>query len=136
MEFIYAIMPLIGWLVAGCTKFAVNFLRHRKKAFQLIGNGGFPSTHTTIVTSTTMLIGFTVGFFTPIFGLAITFLYITIIDATGIRRTVGKQAKVLNKYVIVEKEKPLRERQGHNYIEVGGGLVLGTLLAFLLSRFI
>ncbi|WP_374703351.1 divergent PAP2 family protein [Bacillus sp. V3-13] len=132
----YFLIPFIAWFVAGSTKFMVNYLRFRKNAFQLIGNGGFPSTHTTIVTSITMLIGFTEGFYTPIFGLAITFLYITIIDATGIRRSVGKQATVINKHVILEKEKHLRESQGHNYIEVLGGIVLGTLIAYLISRLI
>jgi uncharacterized protein len=136
LEIIYIIMPFIGWVVAGVVKFAVNYIRHGKEALELIGNGGFPSTHTTVVTSTVMLIGFSEGFLTPIFGLALTFLYITIIDATGIRRTVGRHASVINKYVNTKEEKPLRERQGHNHLEIAGGLFLGSVLAFFMSRFL
>jgi uncharacterized protein len=95
-------------------------------------DGGFPSTHTTVVTSTIMLIGFTEGFSTPIFGLGVAFLYITIIDATGIRRTVGKHATVINEKLF-DKERVLRERQGHNLVEVLGGIALGSLVGFLIS---
>lgn len=135
MEFIFILTPFIAWLVAGVTKFIINYIRYNRKAFSLIGNGGFPSTHTTVVTSTTMLIGFYKGFNTPIFGLAVTVLYIIIIDALGIRKAVGKHAQVLNKYVVINtKEEILRERQGHNHMEVFGGLVLGIFLAYVIYK--
>jgi uncharacterized protein len=132
MSFFYIITPFIGWLAAGTLKFLVNYIRFGKEAFHLVGNGGFPSTHTTVVTSTIMLIGFAEGFSTPIFGLGVAFLYITIIDATGIRRTVGKHATVINEKLF-NKERVLRERQGHNMVEVLGGMALGSLVGFLMN---
>ena len=67
----YIFMPALAWVVAGCCKFLVNFIRFRKDAVSLIGYGGFPSTHTTILSSVTFLIGFREGFETPIFSLGL-----------------------------------------------------------------
>lgn len=129
MNYIYAVLPMIAWLCSGCMKFAINYIRFGREARSRIGNGGFPSTHTAVVSSAVMLVGFIEGFNTPIFSLGIAFLMITVIDATGIRRALGEHAKHLN--VLAVPEKKLRESQGHNRIEVLGGLVLGTILAYV-----
>lgn len=129
MTYLYAILPMIAWLVSGCLKFAINYIRFGQEARSRIGNGGFPSTHTAVVSSAVMLIGFIEGFNTPMFSLGVAFLMITVIDATGIRRALGEHAKHLN--VVAKPEKLLRETQGHNRIEVLGGFVLGTLLAYI-----
>ena len=115
-------------------KFAINFIRFRGQAVNLIGNGGFPSTHTTVMSSTVFLIGFSEGVAAPVFGLGVAVLMITIIDALGIRRAVGKQANAINRYILPGNngQPLLRERQGHSPIEVLGGLVLGFVLAYIL----
>ncbi|MFE4200635.1 divergent PAP2 family protein [Aneurinibacillus aneurinilyticus] len=131
---LYAIAPFIGWFVAGVMKFCVNYLRFGSEARDRIGNGGFPSNHTTIMTTTVMLIGFREGFATPMFGLGVAVTYIVIIDAMGLRRHVGRHATHLNRMNEKEKTyKKLRESMGHNGIEVLGGLVLGSLLGYVLS---
>lgn len=132
-EYKYVLMPGLAWLGAGSLKFAVNFIRFRRQAFQYIGNGGFPSTHTTMITSTTALIGLKEGLHSPLFGLGLTVAMIIMIDAMGIRRTIGKHAAMLN--VHINTEKPLRERQGHKPYEVAGGIVWGTLLAVCWNQF-
>lgn len=129
MSYIYAVLPVIAWLCSGCMKFAINYIRFGAEARQRVGNGGFPSTHTAVVSSAVMLIGFKEGFNTPFFSLGMAFLMITIIDATGIRRALGEHAKHLN--VVAKPARKLRETQGHNVVEVIGGLVLGTLLGYL-----
>lgn len=121
----YFLAPFIGWLVSGCTKFAVNYFRYGKEARSRIGNGGFPSTHTTIMTTTVTLIGWNEGFTSAIFGLGVAVTYIVIIDATGLRRAVGKHATALN---VLDSKAKLRESMGHTRIEVIGGLVLGALM--------
>jgi acid phosphatase family membrane protein YuiD len=93
---LYPVLPFIAWLVSGTLKYAVNRVRHGRDARKLIGNGGFPSTHTSVVSSVTMLIGFDQGWGTPLFGLAIAVTYIIMIDAVGIRRAVGENAKRIN----------------------------------------
>lgn len=127
----YFIAPLIGWFVAGVLKFIINYIRYGKEARSRVGNGGFPSNHTTIVTTVTMLIGFSEGFTSPIFGLGVAVIMIVIIDASGLRRHVGYHAESLNKLVGNENGKKHRESMGHTKVEVLGGLVLGTLLGYL-----
>ena len=133
MNHLYPIVPVFAWLVAGTTKFIVNYIRFRKEAVALIGNGGFPSTHTTVISSTVFFAGLVEGIFNPIFSLGLAVLMITVFDAMGLRRAVGKQAAVLNQSVIPEKTlERLRERQGHTPFEVLGGLLVGFLSAFFL----
>ena len=135
MDYKYAITPILAWFVAGTVKFIVNYIRFRSEAANLIGNGGFPSNHTTVISSVVFLIGFTEGMATPIFGLGVAVFMITIIDAMGIRRAVGKHAAMINQYVVPETSATLlRERQGHTPVEVMGGLALGFLMAFVLYR--
>ncbi|MRB78819.1 divergent PAP2 family protein, partial [Bacillus thuringiensis] len=103
--YLYCVLPFIAWVASGVLKFLVNYLRSGKDAFRLVGNGGFPSTHTTILSSMVMTIGFHEGFNTPMFGIGMAILTIVIIDATGLRRTVGKHARMLNKHISSEEEK-------------------------------
>lgn len=123
----YVILPFAAWVIAGCLKFAVNFIRRGKEAKSLIGYGGFPSTHTTILSSGVFSVGFSEGFQTPIFAFALSVLIITIIDAHGLRRHIGLHAKEIN----AAHNTNLRERMGHSYFEIFGGLVLGFALAYV-----
>lgn len=142
---LYGLAPFIGWFVSGSLKFLLNYLKYGKEARKKVGNGGFPSTHTTVMVTTTCLIGLHEGFSHPVFGLGVAVTFIIIIDATGLRRAVGKHAAVLNR-LVAEKESPadhaeapLRESMGHTKWEIAGGIVLGTLLAtglHLLSQII
>lgn len=133
---IYILLPFVAWVTAGCCKFAVNYLRHGSMAKELIGYGGFPSTHTTVLSSVIFFEGFRDGFCTAYFSFGVGVLLLLIIDAHGLRRKVGEQAAVINK--LQEKLyghdfKPLRERMGHQWHEIGGGLLLGLLLGWLAS---
>lgn len=123
---IYMAMPFIAWCVAGCVKFAINYLRFGQEAKSLIGYGGFPSTHTTIMSSVVFFAGFIEGFATPLFSVGMGGLLVLIIDAHGLRRKIGEQASVLNS---LQDAKVLRERMGHSWLEIFGGLVLGIILA-------
>ena len=125
---IYIFMPFLAWGVAGCLKFVINYLRFGRNAKTLIGYGGFPSTHTTILSSVVFLAGFKEGFATSVFSLGLGSLLILVIDAHGLRRKVGEQAKVLNR---LQKDTILRERMGHSFLEISGGLFLGALLAYI-----
>lgn len=130
----YFLAPFIGWFVSGCLKYIINRIRFGRDAAQkYAGNGGFPSTHTSTIATVTFLVGFSEGWLSPIFGLGVGMLFIAMIDATGLRNAVGKQASLLN---VLHQEnadyKPLRERMGHSRIEVLGGLVVGFMTSFIL----
>jgi uncharacterized protein len=136
---LYFLAPFIGWLVSGTIKFLINYIRFGNEAKSRIGNGGFPSTHTTVMVTPTFLIGLNEGFLSPIFGLAVAITYIIIIDATGLRRAVGNHAKLINEMVIKDKElnhkqyNRLRESMGHSVFEVIGGILTGILTATILN---
>lgn len=135
---LYPALPFVAWVVSGTLKYAVNRIRHGGDgARRLVGNGGFPSTHTSVVSSVAMLIGFDQGWGTPLFGLAVALTYIVMIDAVGIRRAVGESAKRINalsrEIAAAGEAGLLRERQGHTRVEVLGGLAVGTLLGWLAS---
>lgn len=127
----YVLAPFIGWFISGCLKFSINFFRYGSEAKNRIGNGGFPSTHTTIITTPVMLIGFKEGFTSSIFGLGCAVAVIVIIDAVGLRKAIGRHAVSLNS---MNSSLKLRESMGHNKFEVLGGLVLGTCIALLMLK--
>lgn len=121
----YVIAPFIGWFISGFIKFAINYIRFGSDAKNRIGNGGFPSTHTCIMTTTISLIGWNEGFTSAVFGLGVAITYIVVIDATGLRRAVGKHAESLNNLNTVMKH---RTSMGHTKIEVLGGLAIGFII--------
>lgn len=119
----YALLPIISWLIAGSIKFILNYINSESKVLELIGDGGFPSTHTTLITSVTTFIGLYEGINTPFFAISLTVLMITVFNALGIRKRVGQHAEILNRDVLKSCE--LRERSGHSLCEILGGLVIG-----------
>ena len=96
MDYVYAITPFVAWLVAGSLKFLVNSARAGKPAFGLIGYGGLPSNHSAIVSSMAALIALREGIGSPAFGVALTLAFIVILDASSLRKQVGRQAKAIN----------------------------------------
>jgi len=135
----YFIAPIIGWFASGTIKYIINYFRYKGKAKEHIGTGGFPSTHTTVITTPTVLIGLNEGFTSPIFGLAVAVMIIVIMNAKGLRREVGKHAKMLNE--IIDKERlnnkdtftTQREKIGHSYFEIIGGIILGLILGIIIK---
>lgn len=132
MDLSYALIPFIAWLVAGCTKFAVNCLRERRLAFDLIGYGGLPSNHSAIVSSIAALIAFRDGIENPAFGVAVAFAFIVLLDANSLRRQVGLHARAINS--LQSSDMPsLRERMGHSRIEIAAGIAVGIATAWLIN---
>ena len=124
---LYIFMPIIAWIIAGSMKFLLNYIRFGNQARSMIGYGGFPSTHTTIMSSVVFLAGFRNGFETSLFSLGLGALLIVVIDAHGLRRKVGEQAHIINN---MQDKTILRERIGHSWSEILGGFVLGILIAY------
>ena len=133
-DYSYALTPLLAWLLAGASKFAVNSLRAKRLAFDLIGYGGMPSNHSAIVSSIPTLIALKEGITHPAFGVAITLAFIVMLDASSLRRQVGQHAVVINRLtVILPEQQFLRERMGHTYIEIAAGILVGIAVATVVS---
>lgn len=134
MDYSYLLTPLLAWLVAGSLKFLVNSVRAGRLAFDLIGYGGLPSTHCAVVASTATLLALREGIDHPAFGVALTLLIIVVLDAGSLRRQVGHHASALNRLLGSDPQhKPLRERMGHNYVEIVAGVITGCLVAALVD---
>jgi acid phosphatase family membrane protein YuiD len=126
--------PFVAWLVAGGLKFVVNTLRRRRPAFADIGYGGFPSTHTSVVSAPVALIALNGGWATPVFSLALALLVVVILDAVSLRRQIGFHAERLNLLMRdVAGHVPVRERIGHRFGEILGGVATGAAVAYALK---
>lgn len=96
-----------------------------------------PSSHSATVASLTTVTGIYYGVQSIPFLIVLVFTLITMFDAAGVRRNVGRQAAILNKMLddLYEKgavpEKRLKELLGHTPIEVFMGAFLGIMITFL-----
>jgi acid phosphatase family membrane protein YuiD len=130
------IAGLIAWAVAQVIKIPLDYLRTRRWNWALLlTTGGMPSSHSSLMTSTTLAIGLYDGFDSPIFALGVVMTMIVTYDAAGVRQQAGIHAQRIN--VIVAEllkghpinERDLREVLGHTPLEVVGGILLGLAVA-------
>ncbi len=142
----YLVAPLAAWLTAGTLKFIINRLRAKDthnaaaEARSLIGNGGMPSNHTTIVFTMVFLTAFREGWGSPFDGIALTVAATAIIDAMDLRIKTGRHAAAINQLIATLPDahkpanwKPLRERMGHTPPEVFGGILTALAVATALN---
>lgn len=134
MDFSYALTPFLAWLVAGVMKFGINSLKAKQLAFGLIGYGGLPSNHSAIVSSMAALIALKEGVEHPAFGVAITLAFIVMLDASSLRRQVGRHAAAINALTVSsQRHHPLRERMGHTPVEIAAGVLVGVVVAAVVN---
>lgn len=127
---------VFAWLITQSIKLVIGIIRHKKFDFRwFLGSGGMPSSHAAGASCLATAIGIEKGFNSAYFALAVSFAIVVMFDAQGVRRSTGKQARILNK--IMEdiywqgkiQEIRLRELIGHTPIEVIVGLLLGIIIA-------
>lgn len=130
------IAALIAWASAQAIKIPLDYLRTRRWNWALLlTTGGMPSSHSALMTATTIAIGLYYGFDHPTFALGLAITMIVTYDAAGVRQQAGIHAQRIN--IIVEElfhghpinEKDLREVLGHTPLEVTGGILLGLVVA-------
>lgn len=128
----YIVIPLLCLLFCQLLKFIIESVKNKKIIFKrfIKGSGGIPSSHTTLITSITLLIGLDNKFQGGLFGLALVMLYIVCYDAMGIRNEVEKHSRLLNKIA----QENFEEEVGHNSIEVFIGLIFGIVSTLLLNN--
>ena len=136
MDFAYLVTPVLTWMVVGPIKFLITSVRQRRWAFNLVGNGGCPSNHSSVVSSMATLIALREGIGHPAFGVAVTLAFIVMIDANSLRQHVGRQAAAINRLACQPVDSVghvvLRERMGHTLVEIGGGIATGIGMGFLI----
>jgi len=130
------IAGLTAWALAQIIKIPLDYLRTRRWNWSLLlTTGGMPSSHSALMTATTLAVGLYHGFDDPVFALGVVLTMIVTYDAAGVRQQAGIHAQRIN--VIVAEllkghpinERDLREVLGHTPLEVGGGILLGLVIA-------
>jgi len=130
---------LLSWLVAQTLKVILGTIREKRFDFRwFLGTGGMPSSHAAGVCALSTAVGLTFGFYSTLFAVTVVFTVIVLFDAQGVRRTVGKQAEILNKVLDdlywkgKVQEDRLKELLGHTPVEVLAGMILGIILALVI----
>lgn len=130
------IAGLTAWALAQIMKIPLDYLRTRRWNWSLLlTTGGMPSSHSALMTATTLAIGLYHGLDNPVFALGVVITMIVTYDAAGVRQQAGIHAQRIN--VIVAEllkghpinERDLREVLGHTPLEVIGGILLGMAVA-------
>ena len=129
-------IALVSWTIAQAAKVIIDISINKKFDLKrLVGSGGMPSSHSAFVMALSTGIGKLQGWNSPLFAIAISYAFVVMYDAAGVRRAAGKQAEILNIIImdVVEhkglKEERLKELIGHTPIEVIAGGILGIITA-------
>jgi hypothetical protein len=134
------VVTLAAWVIAQAIKVFIGVIRQKRFDFRwLIGTGGMPSSHAAGAACLATSLGLEYGFNSAYFALAASFAIVVMFDAQGVRRSTGRQARILNKVMDDIywqgriSEGRLRELVGHTPVEVLVGALLGVVVAFLLG---
>ena len=133
----------VAWVLSQVIKTVIHLILNKKIVWErLVGDGGMPSSHSATVTSVAVATGFTAGWDSPVFAVAVFLAIIVMHDARGVRRETGKQAVVINNMLeFFEKmgagdmtpEQTLKEFVGHSPLQVAAGAVLGFAVAIAMN---
>lgn len=130
-----------AWFIAQVIKICLTFYSSKKiDVSRFIGSGGMPSSHTSFVMSLATGIGKLHGWDSSIFAISLSFAFVVMYDAAGVRRAAGYQAKILNMIIDdLTHNKPLgneklKELLGHTPVEVLAGAALGILIANIVIK--
>ncbi|NPV75692.1 MAG: divergent PAP2 family protein [Anaerolineae bacterium] len=132
------IAGLIAWGLAQLLKTPFEYLWTRRWNWgAMFNSGGMPSSHSALMTSTTLAIGLFSGFDTPAFAIAVATSMVVIYDAAGVRRQAGIHAEKIN-LLFRElfsghpvSQELLKEVIGHTPRQVIAGIALGITVAVL-----
>jgi uncharacterized protein len=115
------IVSLCAWAVAQLLKGILVVVQKRELDFQaFVAMGGMPSSHSAIVCALATSVGMVEGLGSSAFGISVVLAMIVMYDAAGVRRSVGKQAVVLNRIVKELKERRPIANLEHNLLELVG----------------
>lgn len=131
----------LAWAVAQALKVLLTLaITKRFDKSRVLGSGGMPSSHSAMACAMMMAIGYREGFASPIFALAFCFAGVVMYDATGVRRSAGRNAAVINHLMdalsgngYVFSEERLKELVGHTPLQVLAGALLGILIGTLMA---
>lgn len=134
------LIPIFIWWLIQCLKIVIDLVVQKKISFKsLWTSGGFPSTHGGITASITTLMRLLYGYESPEFAIAFCFSFLFWYDAVNVRYEAGQHASYINRiseelddiFDLWGKMVLLKERLGHTFIEVVGGVLIGITLTIM-----
>ena len=127
----------LAWIAAQTIKIIRLSVRRRFSIRRIVVTGGMPSAHSAGTAAVATVVGLYSGVDSILFLLTLVFSLVTMFDAASVRRSVGKQAVLLNRMIdeiYAEgklSEQRLREFLGHTPVEVLAGAALGVAISYL-----
>lgn len=132
---------LVGWFVAQICKIFTGVFRERSfdVVSVLFGTGGMPSSHSAAVCALAVAAGIAYGLDSFAFAIAVVLAFIVMRDASGVRRSAGEQAKIINRMIktlsqggTIDFNSDIKEIIGHTPFQVFVGAALGAVVPFLM----
>lgn len=139
------VSAIFGWIVAQIIKVFTGVFKLQSFSVRalLFGTGGMPSSHAASVTALCTAVAIKEGVGSTAFAISAIFTIIVMIDAMGVRREAGKQAKALNlifsEWALDNEpenfDRHFKELIGHTPLQVFCGALVGIGAALLLLLF-
>jgi len=136
--------PIFLVIIVGCiiqfVKVIIDIIRYKRiYTGHIFASWGFPSFHSGLASSVTMLVWMQYGFNSVFFAVAFAFSVLFAYDAMNLRYETGQHAHYINdmrtelESILQKKQKsPLKERIGHTPLEVAWGIIFGSVLTYML----
>lgn len=137
MDYQLIYVPLIAAIIAQIIKLIIDAKRGKFSWSDLNSYGGMPSSHAALVVSLAAMIGYSIGWSSAPFAIALVLALLTIRDAGGFRRVLGVHAEELNQLTqnlthIQPTDYPyLKERIGHTPLQLFVGSLVGLMVTCL-----
>ncbi len=132
------IVVLVGVIVQ-LIKVTIDIIRYKRFYIgHLFSSGWFPSFHSWLASSVTMLVWLHEWFTSVGFAVAFAFSVLFAYDAMNLRYEAGQHAHYINNLrfelqgVLQKKDLPLKERIWHTPREVAGWIIVGSILTYVL----
>ena len=139
MLYITLYISATAWVVAQLLKGVSGLIQEKRLDLRMfVRPGGMPSSHSALVTSLTVAVGFLEGFHSSLFAISAVFAAVVMYDAAGVRLSVSRQSVILNRILQELKERrpidiprDVRQLIGHTPFQVFAGALLGAFISFL-----
>lgn len=142
----FNLYPLCAAITANLTAQIVKplfyYRIHKKWNLDLIfDSGGFPSSHTSMVTALTIAVGVAEGVDSTLFAVTLIFSLIVCYDAANVRYYAGQNIQITQQLIKdiqdltqTKLDDPIymtkvKNILGHKWIEIFGGLIWGAMIA-------
>lgn len=139
---------ILSWFTAQLIKVIINLAKYYsakakgKEAEKvtletLFKLGGMPSSHTATVIALAASVGMHSGWTSDVFAVAGVFAFVVMFDAFKVRLPISYLTDAFNSLrdkVYGRDTEDLKKVEGHTLPEIGGGFIVGAVVAFIMVR--